>query len=687
MGQFTYLPFDLLIDRVGRRFRARVLSSPAGEGTHLFTLAGIPPYFDRQTGRRTQISLLAFGAGLFSTVFGGEVGRLFDLSLSQALSQKRGLRVLLRLAEVPQLARLPWEYLYDGRHERFVALSRQSVLTRYLALPERNRPFATQVPLRILVALASPFDQPPLEVEEEWRSLQRGLSGLLEQGVVEVQRVERATIGNLQRQLRQKEYHIFHFVGHGGFDEISQAGFLCFEANNGRSGAIFAQDLGQLLYDHQSLRLVFLNACKGGQRSGRRAFTGVASVLMQQGIPAVIGMQFEMTDRAAIVFAAEFYRAVADEYPLEAALTEARRAVYYQANQIEWGTAVLHMRAPDGSLFAAASASPIPISMPISTNEERYLDAAMPNQVIVGQSTELVALIRLPTSAGLRAYLKDAPQIEAQAKDVKSSQFSLEFPADKDGNPAPLELYIDLETDDFKVPSKRKKIRVQAGKDTAVTIFRLTPRKSGPLKLLLQVFLSGETLLASDFVKVKGFSKLNRAVRSTISLITLSLGSFGLSYRSQKEGHQLPAKRTDELDDIAEALITGRLLVFVGTDLANASVLVEFSHTVKEYGNVLLQQEEVDQLLNADEASQDAMIKPLNEMDKQAEVLLLGYDAHDGHTKRLLHVMRRTYTGTLYLICADLAMREVDVLEDSYDMTIILMNPVEAIIKMLRWLE
>lgn len=626
MDSFTYLPFDLLIDRVRRRFRARVLSSPAGEGTHLFTLAGIPPYFERGTGRRTQASLQAFGARLFAVVFGGQVGRLFDLSLSQALSEGRGLRVLLRLAEVPQLASLPWEYLYDARQARFVALSRQSVLTRYLALPERNRPFTTRVPLRILVALASPFDQPPLGVEKEWQGLQRGLRGLLELGVVEVDRVEQPTIERLQRHLRQKSYHIFHFVGHGGFDEISQAGFLSFEGHNGRSAAIFAQDLGHLLYDHPSLRLVFLNACQGGQGSARRAFSSVASVLMQHAIPAVIGMQFEMTDRAAIVFAAEFYRALADEYPLEAALTEARRAVYYQANQIEWGTAVLHMRAPDGHLFTTAT--------PISTSEERYLDAAMPNQVMIGQSTELVVLIRLPTSAGLRAYLKDAPQIEAQAKDVKSSQFSLEFPPDKEGKPAPLELYIDLETDDFDLPSKRKKIQVQAGKDTAVTIFRLTPRKSGPLKLLLQVFLSGETLLASDFVKVKGFSKLNQAVRATISLISLSLGSFGLASGSREERYE----PKNELEEIAETIIHGNLLVLLGPTLANASILVEFSHTLKKHGNLWLAHEKLD------------------ELDKQAEVLLLGYDAHDGHTKRLLHVIGQLFRSAIYVISPDLAI-------------------------------
>ncbi len=657
MGSFTYLPFDLLIDRVGKQFRARVLSSPAGEGSHLFTLTTIPPYFELQTRRRTQDSLQLFGARLFHIVFGGQVRHLFDLSLSQARSQEKGLRVLLRLAEVPQLASLPWEYLYDARQARFVALSRQSVLTRYLALSERNRSVVTQSPLRILVALASPFDQPPLQVDEEWQGLQSGLSRLVKEGIIEVERLEQATIECLQQQLRQKPYHIFHFVGHGGFDERGQAGFLHFETKNRRSNTISARDLGQLLYDHSSLRLVFLNACQGGRGSVKHSFTSVASVLMQQGIPAVIGMQFEMTDKAAIVFAAEFYRAIADEYPLEVALTEARRAVYYQANQIEWGTAVLHMRAPDGHLFKTAHSysMPAPLSMPISTTEERYLDAAMPNQVIIGQSTELVALIRLPTSAGLRAYLANAPQIEAQANDVKSSSFSLEFPPDQNGKPTPLELYIDLETDDFEVPSKRKKIQVQAGKDTAVTIFRLTPRKSGPLKLLLQVFLSGETLLASDFVKVKGVSKLNQAVRSTISLISLSLGSFGLTSHAQEERYGF----NNEVEEIARHITHGKLLVLVGPALANASILVEFTHILKQHGNQLLTYEKIDELLHADEVKQETISTSLKKIDEQVEVLLLGYETSDTQTKRLLHVIHQEKSNEAYLIHPDLAIESL----------------------------
>jgi hypothetical protein len=62
-------------------------------------------------------------------------------------------------------------------------------------------------------------------------------------------------------------------------------------------------------------------------------------------------MQFEITDEAAITFAQEFYGAVADGYPVDAALAEARKAIFTQGNGLEWGTPVLYLRAPDGRVF------------------------------------------------------------------------------------------------------------------------------------------------------------------------------------------------------------------------------------------------------------------------------------------------------------------------------------------------
>ncbi len=72
-------------------------------------------------------------------------------------------------------------------------------------------------------------------------------------------------------------------------------------------------------------------------------------------------MQFEITDRAAITFAEEFYAAIADGYAVDASLAEARKAIFASGNDIEWATPVLFMRVPDGRIFdVPAPARPPP---------------------------------------------------------------------------------------------------------------------------------------------------------------------------------------------------------------------------------------------------------------------------------------------------------------------------------------
>ena len=86
---------------------------------------------------------------------------------------------------------------------------------------------------------------------------------------------------------------------------------------------------------------------------GRRCcvFAGVAQVLVQHGVPAVIAMRSEVMDETACSFAEKFYRALATGLPVDACVSEVRRALAAKSNP-EWGTPVLYLRATDGRLFA-----------------------------------------------------------------------------------------------------------------------------------------------------------------------------------------------------------------------------------------------------------------------------------------------------------------------------------------------
>ncbi len=128
------------------------------------------------------------------------------------------------------------------------------------------------------------------------------------------------------------------------------------EDDLGRGRRASGQYLAPVLTNHDSLRLVVLNSCEGARSARTDPFAGVASSLVQQGIPAVIAMQFEITDQASITFAQEFYAAIAAGYPVDEALSAARSAIFTDVNALEWGTPVLYLRAPDGIIFAPVSA-------------------------------------------------------------------------------------------------------------------------------------------------------------------------------------------------------------------------------------------------------------------------------------------------------------------------------------------
>ena len=71
-----------------------------------------------------------------------------------------------------------------------------------------------------------------------------------------------------------------------------------------------------------------LNTCHGARRSAADAFTGVAQDLLRKGIPAVVAMQFGITDPAAVLFARSFYRLLAEYAPVDRAVSEARLAMF-----------------------------------------------------------------------------------------------------------------------------------------------------------------------------------------------------------------------------------------------------------------------------------------------------------------------------------------------------------------------
>ena len=220
---------------------------------------------------------------------------------------------------------------------------------RYLEVAQGGRMQPVPPPLVVLGVLSNPAGVEPLDVEGEWARVQEAISGLGKDRI----RLERvpATWTALQDRLRRGNAHVLHFIGHGVFDDETNQGSLLFEDESGQPTLVSADRFKVLLHDQADLRLVFLNACEGAKGGRSDSFAGVAQQLVQQGVPAVVAMQFPVTDNAALTLSREFYKALADGYPVDAAVGEARKAIFGLGDSLEWGTPVLFSRSQDNRLI------------------------------------------------------------------------------------------------------------------------------------------------------------------------------------------------------------------------------------------------------------------------------------------------------------------------------------------------
>jgi CHAT domain-containing protein len=164
--------------------------------------------------------------------------------------------------------------------------------------------------------------------------------------------LEGQTWRDLQRALQGGPWHVFHFIGHGGFDNSGDEGVLALADEYGKTSLIHATQLARLLANHGWVRLAVLNACEGARGSQRDLFSSTAATVARMGVPAVLAMQEAITDHAAIELTRAFYEALAMGLPVDTAVAEARVAISLEvANTLEWGTPVLYLRTSDGVLF------------------------------------------------------------------------------------------------------------------------------------------------------------------------------------------------------------------------------------------------------------------------------------------------------------------------------------------------
>lgn len=289
------------------------------------------------------------GGRLHKRLLTGAVRQAYLRSLERV--RRAGLRGLrLRLVfgsgrEQPDyLAALPWELLCPPETPNFLVLGERTQVVRELHVPEPAVPTDIHRSLRILIAIAQPKDQDPLDLAPEVRALRESV--VQRRDALELELYEHARLDGLRERLREGRFHGFHFMGHGRFGRDLGVGELLFEGRDGNTDRVSGRWLATNLRDLEHLRFVVLNACETASMPldrGADPFLGAAAALLMAGLPAVVAMQLSIPDRAAIAFSAGFYEALGQRGTLERAVYQGRLRMYNQGrgHSMSWATPAL----------------------------------------------------------------------------------------------------------------------------------------------------------------------------------------------------------------------------------------------------------------------------------------------------------------------------------------------------------
>ncbi|WP_053800782.1 CHAT domain-containing protein [Streptomyces rimosus] len=293
-------------------------------------------------------SVRDFGERLSDTVLTGDIRLLFDRCREHARQQDEPLRVVLGL-DGPQVSGIPWEFAIDP-YARDSYLGLRVPVVRSPQLMGAPAPVCVTPPLRVLGVISRPTDLPALQSERERDEITQALQRVSTDVAVDWLRGD--SWQELAEAVRDRAPHVLHFVGHGGFDPETESGYLELSAEDGTAMHVSGTDLGRLIHDSPQLRLVVLNACESATSGAEGVFSSTAAKIMREGVPAVVAMQYEITDPAALAFASSFYTGMARGRPVDRAMTLARESVKMTLpGSLEWATPVLFLRSDETQLF------------------------------------------------------------------------------------------------------------------------------------------------------------------------------------------------------------------------------------------------------------------------------------------------------------------------------------------------
>lgn len=370
------------------------------------------------------------GQILYSALFSAKSILLAFGKAQGSANSENGVRLRLRI-EPSELAVFPWETLYDGKD--WLATQSTTPLVRQLILADDSKSLKklqVRGALRILFVGASPEDLDRLEIEgiaEELKGEQ--LSELIKKKRIIFDVLLNVTLADLQEALL-KDYHILYFSGHGSplgiylddgqGDSVTEKGKT--KRGKGDKFLVSAKVLAQALEGKQT-RLIFLAACETSKASEEsRLLRGFAQELVEQSkLPAIVAMQYFISDMQANPLSSHFFAALAAGRPVDVALAESRTALIRNIGRDVFSP-VLYLQAEDSALFPRAknwAAIGLSVALVIATIIGGVLYRNVEIQQI--QSLQLSAEKKLTSGAELDAVIDSIQTSKALKQSVWQS--------------------------------------------------------------------------------------------------------------------------------------------------------------------------------------------------------------------------------------------------------------------------
>ena len=223
-------------------------------------------------------------------------------------------------------------------------------------------------PLKILSVIAAPAGASRLNYEAEEQLIRDALEPLRMKGLVEITYTWDASLKTLREELDANAYHVLHFTGHSAYNKDSQKAALLMEDDFMQPRHVPATEFAHTIqHAAHPVPLVVLSSCQSaqGQAPGKdesasyaEGLSGLTNLMLQAGVPAVIGMGLSVMDTYAIAFTQRLFERLAGQANLPVAYREAveymrsrefedqKNAVHQQPQALQWLIPALYVSQP-----------------------------------------------------------------------------------------------------------------------------------------------------------------------------------------------------------------------------------------------------------------------------------------------------------------------------------------------------